>query len=78
MKYIFRFALTLHPSSYDFDTDPVKRKETPDFYGYIPDKGIARHLLLVCISLNSALLLLVRAFSGAMLMLVSKRYSTIL
>ena len=58
---MFRFALTLH-HSYDYDTDPVKRKETPDFYGYIPDEGIARPLLLV------------RAFSAAMLILVSKRY----
>jgi len=71
---MFRFALTLHPSSYDFDTDPVKRKESPDFYGYIPDEGVARPLLLVCMTLNSALLLLVRSFSAAMLMLASKRY----
>ena len=73
----FRFALTLHPSSYDYDTDPVKRKESPDFYGYIPDEGIARALLLVCMTLNSALLLLVRSFSAAILMLVSKRYLVI-
>ena len=72
---MFRFALTLHPSSYDFDTDPVKRNETPDFYGYIPDEGIARPLLLVCMTLNGALLLLLRAFSAAMLMLVSKRHA---
>jgi len=52
----------------------VKRKQSPDFYGYIPDEGIARPLLLVCMTLNSALLLLVRASSAAMLMLVSKRY----
>jgi len=52
----------------------VNRKESPDFYGYIPDEGIARPLLLVCMTLNSALLLLVRAFGAAMLMLVSKRY----
>jgi len=52
----------------------VKRKRSPDFYGYIPDEGIARPLLLVCMTLNSALLLLVRASSTAMLMLVSKRY----
>jgi len=76
MNCIFRFALTLH-HSYDYDTDPVKRKETPDFYGYIPDEGIARPLLLVCMTLNSALLLLARAFSAAMLMLVSKRYLAI-
>ena len=36
------------------------RKLEPDFYGYIPDAGIARPLLLVCMTLNSALLLLVR------------------
>jgi len=63
--------------SYDFDTDPEKRKQTPAFYGYIPDEGIARPLLLVCMTLNSALLLLVRAFSAAMLMLVNKRYLAI-
>jgi len=60
--------------SYDYDTDPVKKKLQPCFYGYIPDEGIARSLLLVCMTLNSALLLLVRAFSAAMLMLVNKRY----
>jgi len=55
----------------------VGRKQTSDFYGYIPDEGIARTLLLLCMTLNSALLLLVRAFSSAMLMLVSKRYLAI-
>jgi len=60
--------------SYDYDTDPVKRKTQPDFYGYIPDEGTARPLLLVCMTLNSALMLLVRSFSAAMLMLLSKRY----
>ena len=60
--------------SYDYDTDPVNRKQTPNFYGYVPDEGIARSLILVCMTLNSALLLLMRAFSAAMLMLVKKRY----
>jgi len=55
----------------------VKRKEAPDFYGYIPDEGIASLLLLVCMTLNSALLLLVRSFSAAMLMLLNKRYLAI-
>jgi len=55
----------------------VGRKRSPDFYGYIPDEGIARPLLLACMTLNSALLLLVRASSAAMLMLVSKRYLVI-
>jgi len=74
-------ALTTGYSSgtiaYDADTDPAGRKQTPDFYGYIPDEGVARPLLLVCMTLNSALLLVVRSFSAAMLMLVSKRYLAI-
>ena len=74
---MIRFALTLHLHSYDYDTDPVKRNQAPDFYGYIPGEGIARPLLLVCMTLNSALLLLVRAFIAAMLTLVSKRYLAI-
>ena len=53
--------------------DPIKRKETPDFYGYIPDGG-SRTVIFGCMMLNSALLLLVRSLSAAMLMLVKKRY----
>jgi len=68
------YSLTPSSPLPSYDTDPVKRKETPDFYGYIPDEGIARSLILVSMTLNSALLLLIRAFSAAMLMMVRKRY----
>jgi len=70
--WLLTCLLTLLFTSYD--TDPVKRKVSPDFYGYIPDDGIARLLLLACMTLNSALLLLVRAFRAAMLVLANKRY----
>jgi len=53
--------------------DPQKRKESPDFYGYIPDGG-SRTVIFVCMMLNCALLLLIRSFSAAMLMLLEKRY----
>jgi len=53
--------------------DPQKRKHTPDFYGYIPDGG-SRTVIFGCMVLNSALLLLIRSFSAAMLMLAKKRY----
>jgi len=53
--------------------DPQKRKESPAFYGYIPD-GRSRTVIFGCMMLNSALLLLIRSFSAAMLMLVKKRY----
>jgi len=59
--------------SFDYDVDPIKRKETPDFYGYIPDDG-RRTVIFGCMVLNSALLLLVRSLSAAMLTLVEKRY----
>jgi len=53
--------------------DPQKKKETPDFYGYIPDGG-SRTVIFGCMMLQSALLLLIRSLSAAMLMLVKKRY----
>jgi len=56
--------------------DPQKRKEDPAFYGYIPDGG-SRTVIFGCMVLNSALLLLVRSLSAAMLMLVKKRYFAI-
>ena len=59
--------------SFDKDVDPKKRKESPAFYGYIPDGG-SRTVIFGCMMLNSALLLLMRSLSAAMLMLVKKRY----
>ena len=59
--------------SFDFDVDPIKRKEMPDFYGYIPDGG-SRTVIFACMLLNSALLLLIRSFSAAMLMQQKKRH----
>ena len=53
--------------------DPYSRKHSPDFYGYIPDGG-SRTVIFGCMMLNCALLLLIRSFSAAMLMIVKKRY----
>jgi hypothetical protein len=55
--------------SYDFDSDPVNRRMTPKFYGYLPDDGRTRLIMYLCMVLNSALLLLLRSFSAALLML---------
>ena len=62
--------------SYTYDVDPQKRDERPDFYGYVPDGG-ARTAIFICMIVNSTLLLLVRAFSAAMLMIVKKRWFVI-
>ena len=66
-------GLTGATISFDFDVDPKKRTETPDFYGYIPD-GKSRSLIFICMLLNGTLLLLVRSFSAALLMLIDTRY----
>ena len=60
--------------SWNFDVDPVARNRDPEFYGFIPNDSTKRTILKVCMVLNSALLLLVRSFSAAMLMLAEKRY----
>jgi hypothetical protein len=60
-------------NSFDTDVDPKKRKETPNFYGYVPD-GISRTVIFACMVLNSALLLMMRSTSAALLMMADKRY----
>jgi hypothetical protein len=59
--------------SFDFDVSPTRRKETPEFYGYVPD-GLARTLIFGGMCLNSMLLLLIRSFCAALLMLANTSY----
>jgi hypothetical protein len=60
--------------SYDYDTDPEKRAETPDFYGYIPDEGRQRVVLLVLMTFNGATMLLARCLGVALLLAVGTSY----
>jgi hypothetical protein len=46
--------------SYDYDTDPARRKNTPDFYGYIPSKARYRTVVFVSMMLMTAGMLLIR------------------
>jgi hypothetical protein len=46
--------------SYDWDTDPVKREETPAFYGYIPANASKRAVVFASMLLLSAGMLLIR------------------
>jgi len=46
--------------SYDYDTNPTERKSQPEFYGYVPNKASSRSVIFFPMTLNSALLLLVR------------------
>ena len=49
--------------SYDYDTDPTKRRISPDFYGYVPDEGDSRVVTLLCMIFNCTLMLLIRSIS---------------
>ena len=59
---------------YDKDVDPKLRKEQPDFYGYIPDGARPRTVMFTAMLLNSALLLLLRSVSIALMLLVNVNY----
>ncbi|GMI28630.1 hypothetical protein TeGR_g11984 [Tetraparma gracilis] len=60
--------------SYDFDVDPQRRKETPDYYGYIPDEAMKRSIIFMIMLLNSAVLLLLRSLSAALVLIIDGRY----
>ena len=55
--------------THDFDINAERRKDEPEFYGFIPD-GVPGAIVFACMVLNSALLLLARSASAALLMLV--------
>ena len=60
--------------SYDFDTDPSKRRNNPEFYGYCPDGGGGRLLVFLLLFLNSTSHILGRTLSAALLATVSANY----
>jgi hypothetical protein len=57
-----------------FDVDPRRRRDEPDFYGYIPDSAGKRTLIFGCMIINGALLLLVRSVSMALLAMVGGQW----
>ena len=59
--------------SYDMDVNPEARKTSPQFYGYVPDRASARTLIFGCMFVNSALLILIRSISIALVLLVKNK-----
>ena len=59
--------------SFDFDVNPQRRRDEPAFYGYIPDSAGRRTAIFFCMIMNSALLLLLRSISTALLAMVHGR-----
>ena len=60
--------------SYDFDTDPAKRRHNPNFYGYSPDDGGSRFLVFLLLFLNSTTHILGRTLAAALLASVNVNY----
>ena len=56
----------------DFDTSPKKRRETPDFYGYIPPNG--RGFIFFLMMVNSTSQFLAKITAMAFLAAVSKTW----
>jgi hypothetical protein len=59
--------------SFDFDVAPQRRRDEPDFYGYVPDSAGRRTAIFFCMIMNGALLLLLRSLSTALLLMVEVR-----
>ena len=66
-------GFTSSQTSYDFDTDPARRRQSPEFYGFVPDSSRPRLAMLVSMTTMSALMLLLRSCSAAALLTIDKR-----
>jgi hypothetical protein len=60
--------------SFDFDVDPMYRKQSPTFYGYVPDSGFGRTAIFITMVLQSTGMLLIRSFSTVLLINVGLGY----
>jgi hypothetical protein len=60
--------------SYDYDTDPVKREQVPDFYGYVPANPTKRSIIFVSMMLFSAGMLVIRCMSIVVLGLLGGKW----
>jgi hypothetical protein len=60
--------------SYDFDTDPVKREQVPDFYGYVPANPANRSIIFVSMTLFSACMLVIRCMAIVVLGLLGGKW----
>jgi hypothetical protein len=63
--------------SYDFDTDPLRREESPNFYGYIPAKASKRALLFVLMVIFTGGMLLIRCMTLVILALLDGRLASL-
>jgi hypothetical protein len=60
--------------SYDFDTDPVKREQVPNFYGYAPANPMKRSIIFVSMLFFSACMLVIRCMTIVVLGLLGGKW----
>ena len=60
-------AFTSASLSFDWDTSPAKRKETPSFYGYVKDSPGSRTATFLCLFLLALFHLASKFFAIALL-----------
>jgi hypothetical protein len=60
--------------SYDWDTDPVKREQVPDFYGYVPANPTKRSIIFGSMMFFSACMLVIRCMTIVVLGLLGGRW----
>jgi len=61
--------------SYDFDTNPEKRQQVPEFYGYVPAQASKRTTVFGTMVFFSAGMLLIRCTTILLLGLIGKRWA---
>ena len=70
-------AFTSASISFDWDTSPTKRKESPNFYGYVKDSPGSRTLTFLCLFLLAFFHVASKFFSIALLASIDKAWVAI-
>ena len=63
--------------SYDYDTDPEKREQTPDFYGYVPSNPRQRSLVFVTMVFFGGGMLMIRCLTIVVLGMMGMRWALV-
>lgn len=64
--------------SLDYDCSPVKRKFTPQFYGFVPNDSMRRFLVFVCMVLFAALHIALKLLGVALLATLGPIYVSVI
>lgn len=60
--------------SYDYDTDPARRKETPNFYGFVPADAWKRLWVFVSMLLITSSMLMIKCMTIVLLGMVGRNW----